>query len=219
MNARRPRPTHLAVAALILCPLLGLLAAACSPKHHAVVGLRNNPPTANAGGDKIDIDTDLLVALTGTGSDPDSNGISYQWTRVLGPAVTINNANTANASFTVPAMTTASWTFRLTVTDDGVPPVSTTDDIIVTSRVTWANTVAALMADRPGISTTGCTSCHFAGNSTGRIPFDNYNDVSTWQTTIRARIASGTGNMRQYLLAGEPEAITAWINNGTPQTN
>lgn len=77
----------------------------------------NAPPIANAGPDKF-TPGQTLVTLDGTGSS-DSDGLiaSYIWTKISGPTVTLNNADTATPSFTAPVLS-AVLIFRLTVTDD-----------------------------------------------------------------------------------------------------
>jgi gliding motility-associated-like protein len=76
----------------------------------------NQAPIANAGVDQtIALPTDLTV-FKGSGSDSDGSIISYAWTKISGPSVTMQNLNTA--SLTVLGLTVGSYVFRLTVTDD-----------------------------------------------------------------------------------------------------
>ncbi|MGD8642514.1 MAG: PKD domain-containing protein, partial [Gammaproteobacteria bacterium] len=81
--------------------------------------LDNIPPVANAGADQI-VNPGDNVALLGSGSDDDGTIESYQWTQQGGPPVTINGANSAGASFSMPTdvQGQSSVTLRLTVTDD-----------------------------------------------------------------------------------------------------
>ncbi|WP_102798712.1 PKD domain-containing protein [Bowmanella denitrificans] len=90
----------------------------------------NQLPVANAGADKS-VTEGATVTLTGAGSDSDGSIVGYAWTQLSGPAVTINNANTADGSFTAPLVTAdTDFVFRLTVTDDD--GATATDDIRVT---------------------------------------------------------------------------------------
>ncbi|HRI68540.1 MAG TPA: M36 family metallopeptidase [Polyangium sp.] len=75
-------------------------------------------PTANAGADVIVAIGDT-VKLDGTKSkDPDGDSLTFQWTQIDGPSVTLNNATTATPSFVAPTVTaTTSLTFRLVVSD------------------------------------------------------------------------------------------------------
>lgn len=85
----------------------------------------------------------------------------------------------------------------------------------VTGPVTYDNTVKHLIADRSeGTQPTGCTSCHHAGTT---IPdWTDYGTVYANRANIRAYINTG-GAMRQFLKAGEPEVIIAWIDAGAPE--
>ena len=66
----------------------------------------NKPPVANAGTD-LTVEHKKTVMLKGSSSiDPDGTITSYQWSQISGPQVTINNANTAIASFTAPDLST-----------------------------------------------------------------------------------------------------------------
>jgi bacterial leucyl aminopeptidase len=87
----------------------------------------NQPPLASAGGDQT-VTAGTTVTLSGSGSDPDGpNPLTYLWSQVSGPSVTINNANQPTATVT-PAVA-ATYVFRLTVSDGlstGVDEVTVT---------------------------------------------------------------------------------------------
>ncbi|MDB5051880.1 MAG: peptidase and in, kexin, sedolisin [Fibrobacteres bacterium] len=90
----------------------------------------NQSPVANAGADRS-VFTNVAVTLDGrTSSDPDNypQALTYAWTQVSGPAVTLTNANTSQPSFTPAAAGT--YTFRLTVNDGAA---TSTDDVIITA--------------------------------------------------------------------------------------
>lgn len=76
----------------------------------------NQAPTA-AAGDNAEVNTRQLVTLTGSGSDPEDQPLSYQWQQISGSDVTLNNANNPQASFTAPS-TAATLEFSLAITDD-----------------------------------------------------------------------------------------------------
>ncbi|WP_052141148.1 PKD domain-containing protein [Pseudoalteromonas piratica] len=78
----------------------------------------NIPPTADAGRDQ-NVNEGSQVTLSGTGTDSDGSISSYLWQQTSGTTVSISNANSSNASFIAPEVsTTSSLEFRLTVTDD-----------------------------------------------------------------------------------------------------
>ncbi|MCC7173911.1 MAG: OmpA family protein [Bryobacterales bacterium] len=76
----------------------------------------NDPPVADAGPDQIGVAAGA-IQLDGSGSyDPEGDPITFAWTQLSGPAVSISGANTAKAGFTAAAGTT--YAFRLSVKDD-----------------------------------------------------------------------------------------------------
>ncbi|SMC00662.1 PKD domain containing protein [Hymenobacter roseosalivarius DSM 11622] len=86
----------------------------------------NQLPTADAGTDKTI--TTSLITLNGQGSDPDGTISSYGWTKISGKAATLSGAATQN--LTVSGLVAGSYTFRLTVVDNG--GASAFDDVNVT---------------------------------------------------------------------------------------
>jgi hypothetical protein len=76
----------------------------------------NQAPVADAGPDQIGIAAGT-VTLNGSGSfDPEGDPITYQWTQIAGPAVSISGMNSATATFQ--AVEAQTYAFRLTVKDD-----------------------------------------------------------------------------------------------------
>jgi len=76
----------------------------------------NQAPVADAGADQLGIVAGT-VTLNGSGSfDPDGDPITYQWSQIAGPAVSISGMSSATATF--PAAAGQSYAFRLTVKDD-----------------------------------------------------------------------------------------------------
>lgn len=90
----------------------------------------NSPPTANAGPDRS-VAEGSAVSLQGSGSDSNGTIAAYSWTQTAGPAVTLNGASTATASFTAPQVTANTvLIFRLTVTDN--QGATGSDDVTIT---------------------------------------------------------------------------------------
>jgi len=75
----------------------------------------NTPPAANAGPDQT-VPKKTLVTLDGSlSSDADGEAVTFRWTQVAGPAVTLSNPTTAAPTFT-PALS-GTYVFVLTVED------------------------------------------------------------------------------------------------------
>jgi len=109
----------------------------------------NDAPVADAGPDLIGIPAGQ-VTLDGSASfDPDEDPITFRWTQVAGPAVSLSGADTATATFT--AVKGASYGFHLEVADDrngkGVDRVTvttkdgTSEPSFLRCQVTPANVV------------------------------------------------------------------------------
>ena len=91
--------------------------------------LPNQPPVANAGAD-LSITLPLnTVTLNGAATDADGSIITYQWTKISGPAAfTIASSSTPQTA--VNGLAQGIYVFRLTVTDNN--GASATDDVTVT---------------------------------------------------------------------------------------
>ncbi|MFE8604762.1 myxosortase-dependent M36 family metallopeptidase [Archangium violaceum] len=77
----------------------------------------NRAPTANAG-PALSAVSQTTVNLEGSGTDPDGGTLTYQWTQVGGPWVTLAGADTATPSFLAPAVKSSTdLVFRLVVRD------------------------------------------------------------------------------------------------------
>jgi Calx-beta domain/K319L-like, PKD domain len=136
-----------------------------APTFASTENLVQGVPTARAGPDQT-VASGALVSLDGTtSSDPDSDPLTYDWTQVSGPIVTLSGANTATPTFTAPAVDVpTTLEFQLEVCDPGPlcnadivaitvnpPPPSTisVDDVAVTegdSGVTAATFTVSLSA-------------------------------------------------------------------------
>jgi dienelactone hydrolase len=78
----------------------------------------NQPPVANAGSDKTITLPTSSVTLSGSGSDADGSISKYAWTKTAGPSGAVISSP-SSASTSVTALVQGSYTFRLTVTDNG----------------------------------------------------------------------------------------------------
>jgi hypothetical protein len=80
--------------------------------------LANAAPSADAGDDQ-DVNRGEQVTLSGSSSDPEGHGVTYQWTQTFGPDVTggAGVLNGQSPTFTAPS-SVSSVRFELRVTDD-----------------------------------------------------------------------------------------------------
>ncbi|MCS7026151.1 MAG: OmpA family protein [Bryobacteraceae bacterium] len=76
----------------------------------------NEAPIADAGPDQIGIQAGLTTLDGSASYDPEGDPITFAWTQISGPAVSLAGANTSRATFT--SAEGQSYVFRLTVTDD-----------------------------------------------------------------------------------------------------
>lgn len=88
----------------------------------------NNPPTAEAGQDQTAI-AGIIITLTGSGSDPDGDTLTYRWQQTAGPTVSLGG-NEGDAVRTFTASSTGSYIFTLTTTD--ARGLSGADSIVIT---------------------------------------------------------------------------------------
>lgn len=81
----------------------------------------NNPPTANAGANQVNLEPYSIITLSGTDADTDGTVVSRQWRQVSGsPSVTLSTASSAVATYTAPGtIAGTTLTFGYTVIDNG----------------------------------------------------------------------------------------------------
>jgi hypothetical protein len=102
-------------------------------------------PTANAGPDQT-VDEGTPVTLDGSGSsDPEGQALTYSWSQLSGPAVTLSDPSAVTPTFTAPDVAVSTpLTFQLEVCDP--TPLCDTDTATVT-----VNAVFAPLTDATGI--------------------------------------------------------------------
>lgn len=84
-------------------------------------------PVANAGPDQT-VAAESLVRLNGTGSQTFQAPLTYQWTQISGPTVTITNPTSSTPTFAAP-FEEGVFVFQLTVYDG---PLTSTDQVTIT---------------------------------------------------------------------------------------
>jgi chitinase len=100
----------------------------------AVTVSQNQVPAASAGAGQT-VNAGSAVVLTGSASDPEGAIAGYLWRQTGGTTVTLNNAQTAQASFTAPAIATGTTvlTFEFKATDAGGLSAISTNSVTVLS--------------------------------------------------------------------------------------
>jgi len=158
----------------------------------------NDAPVANAGPDQIGIAAGQVSLDASASHDPDGDAITFQWSQVSGPAVSLNGMNQARATFT--AVEGQSYGFRVVVRDtEGQQGV---DTVTVTTGVTEPVTIARFQAvpdrirsgDRSTLDWQVQNADSVQISTLGTVQANGQRDVSPTQTTqyrLTARNARG----------------------------
>lgn len=91
----------------------------------------NNPPSADAGDDRLITLPSSSVSITGAAADTDGTITAYSWTKVSGGSATLSGTNTP--TLTVASLSAGTYVFRLTATDNGGSSDSDEVTVIVNS--------------------------------------------------------------------------------------
>lgn len=180
----------------------------------------NQAPTANAGTDQT-VDEQTQVTLSGSGTDSDGTIASYQWSQTAGTSVTLNNPNSATASFTAPTTLAVNpLTFELTVTDDDG---ATTSDTVVVS-ITPVNAVPIVDAGENQSLVEGSEVSLNAAATDSDGSIESYSWVQTAGTTVsltNADTATATFTAPMVTSTGETLTfeITVTDNEGAVATD
>jgi len=76
----------------------------------------NTPPVADAGPDQIGVPAGQITLNGSNSYDPDGDPLTFQWTQIGGPSVSLSGQNTPTATFM--ASEGQTYVFRLSVKDD-----------------------------------------------------------------------------------------------------
>lgn len=101
----------------------------------------NKAPVANAGGDKTVTLPNNSITLQGSGTDSDGSIVSYQWTKVSGPSVTLSDANKASLKLT--KLVAGTYVFCLTVKDNQNAVASDNVTVVVKPEVAQGDGVVS----------------------------------------------------------------------------
>jgi hypothetical protein len=173
------------------------------PRVRYEIGTRrvgNSPPVANAGPDQTNVAAGTITLDGSASYDPENDPITYQWTQISGPSVTLSSPTAAKTTFT--AATGQSYVFRLTVTDSGGLSSSATTRVSTTSQ---GATIVRFDATPNSISTgqsatltwivQGATSVSI-NNGIGNVAASGSTTVSPTTTTTYTLTAVGpSGNV------------------------
>ena len=89
----------------------------------------NTPPTANAGADQS-VTENATVQLAGQGTDPEGSTVTYSWSQISGPIVSLSSSTDPNATLEAPEVSVGNVddvVLALTVSD--AQGASTTDQV------------------------------------------------------------------------------------------
>jgi bifunctional chitinase/lysozyme len=160
----------------------------------------NRPPVANAGVNQS-INKLGTVVLDGTASsDPDNDALTWQWTQISGPTVTLANAQTSRATFSVPSpLQQATYAFRLTVGD--VKLTSTADTTV--SVVNLSQPVAPTLSVPQSQQVTAGSQVTIVANATDA---DSSAQQLSWHWTVPAELTVVGGVNSNTLVVSVSEA-------------
>lgn len=139
------------------------------------------------------VNAGATVQLKASATDADGDALSYQWTQLSGPAVTLSNANSAQASFVAPTSATE-LAFRLTVQDSRGASVNQT----VTIQVIAVNTA-------PKVTITSSATELSASLTADAVDAEGDSVTYSWQQTTGANVTL-TGSTSRTISFTAPSA-------------
>lgn len=155
----------------------------------------NTPPVANAGSDKVIHLPTNSITITGSATDADGSISSYKWTKVSGVTASLSGASTNK--LTASSLVAGSYTFRLTVTDNG--GATHYDDVVVT--VNTPPTVSAGSTIQLTLPTNSVTLTATASDPDGSIQSYAWTKVSGGTASLSG--ASSSKLSVSQLVAGD----------------
>ena len=103
----------------------------------------NTPPVANAGDDQT-ADIDATVTLAGSATDQDEEPLTFVWSQIAGPSVTLSSTTDPSVTFVAPKVAVDTvFTFQLIANDGTVDSDADTVDVTVKGLAAKALTAYA----------------------------------------------------------------------------
>ncbi|NQZ12651.1 MAG: VCBS repeat-containing protein, partial [Algicola sp.] len=142
----------------------------------------NSAPSASAGDDQT-VDEQSTVVLASNSVDSDGSINTFQWTQTAGNTVSLLDANSAQASFVAPTLTTSQdLTFSLSIIDN--EGATATDSVIVTVVPVNASPVIYAGADQSVNEQTTVTLSGSATDTDGTISSVAWTQISGESVTL-----------------------------------
>ena len=181
----------------------------------------NHPPVANAGPDQTITLPTNTVNLDGSAStDPDNNIISYQWTKVSGPAsFSISNANAIQTQ--VINLIEGVYEFVLKVTDaGGLFAFDTVKVMVVNQSPACTNCKIVFVSNRDGNNE--IYSCNVDGSNITRLTNNTGTDDQPAWSPDGAHIAfisDRSGNPELYIMNADGSNVVRRTFSGSYSGN
>jgi len=162
-----------------------------------VLAAPNVKPVANAGSDITIQLPQNFTTLTGSGTDADGSIVSYQWTKIWGPA-TYTMATPAQAQTAINSLVPGAYQFELQVTDDmGSLGFDTVTVTVLAAPLPPPNNLPTVFAGNDQSITLPQNSVMLNGTAA-----DSDGAISSWQWTV----VSGP---QQFVISSPMQASTA----------